>query len=140
MNCTHRASAALSVLLGLFLLVEGIWGLKSPVVFGLLTTNWLHACIHILLGLVGLAAGLRGGGRGFCLFVGWLLLLVGVIFVVPVATDFVTPLHRMSLSCGLCGKEARGRCVCGGAGRCDNAPVVSFRSLLNHPHAGASSY
>ena len=97
MRRSGGASAVWATILGLFLLVEGIWGLKSPVVFGLLTTNWLHACIHILLGLIGLAAGLRGGGRGFCLFVGWLLLIVGVLYFVPVATAFVTPLLNLSL-------------------------------------------
>jgi hypothetical protein len=97
MKRSGGAASAWAILLGLFLLVEGVWGLKSPVVFGLLTTNWLHACIHILLGLIGLASGLRGGGRGFCLVVGWLLLLVGVLYFVPVATEFVTPLLNLSV-------------------------------------------
>ena len=97
MKRTGGAASAWAVLLGLFLLVEGIWGLRSPVVFGVLTTNWLHACIHILLGLIGLGTGLRDGGRGFCLFVGWLLLLVGVLFFVPVVTTFVTSLLNLNV-------------------------------------------
>jgi hypothetical protein len=36
------------------LLFEGIWGEFSDVVFGVLTTNRIHATIHILLGIVGI--------------------------------------------------------------------------------------
>lgn len=97
MRRSGGASAVWATILGLFLLVEGIWGLFSPVVFGVLTTNWLHACIHILLGIIGLASGLRGGGRGFCTFVGWLLLVVGALWFVPVAGAFVTSLLNVNV-------------------------------------------
>ncbi len=72
-----------AMIVGAFLLIEGVWGLFSPVVFGVLTTNLTHAVIHIVLGIVGIWAGLKGRARGFLLFLGVLLLAVGVLWFVP---------------------------------------------------------
>lgn len=72
-----------AIIIGVFLLVEGIWGEFSDVVFSVLTTNRIHATIHILLGIVGIWAGLKGGSRGFLIFLGLLLAAVGVLWFVP---------------------------------------------------------
>ncbi len=76
-------SGVFAIIIGTFLLIEGIWGETSDVVFGVLTTNRIHAAIHILLGIVGIYAGLKGGSRGFLIFLGILLAAVGVLFFVP---------------------------------------------------------
>jgi hypothetical protein len=55
------------------------------------TTNFVHACIEVLLGLIGLAAA-RRHARGYLLWVGALLLLVGIVYFVPVASLYVTGL------------------------------------------------
>ena len=72
-----------AIVIGAFLLIEGILGLGSDVVFGVLTTNTTHAWIHIVLGLVGLGVGISGKARHYCLFLGVLLLAVGVLRFVP---------------------------------------------------------
>ena len=66
-----------------FLLVEGIWELFSPAVFGVFTTNQAHGAIHIVLGIAGLAAAAKGAARGFLTFLGVLLLAVGILWFVP---------------------------------------------------------
>ncbi|MEO6365596.1 MAG: DUF4383 domain-containing protein [Luteimonas sp.] len=76
-------SSLYAMIVGAFLLVEGVWGLFSPVVFGVLTTNLMHAVIHVVLGIVGIWAGLKGRARGFLLFLGVLLLAVGMLWFVP---------------------------------------------------------
>ena len=68
------------VALGLFLVIEGLWGLFSPVVFGVLTTNGLHAIIHLILGVTGIYTGLRNHARNYGIYVGMLLLVVGVLY------------------------------------------------------------
>ncbi len=68
---------------GVFLIIEGVWGIASPMVFGILSTNLLHACIHIALGIAGLVCATRGGARGYCIFLGILLLFVGICWFVP---------------------------------------------------------
>ena len=96
MNGTNGACKTFAVLVGAFLLVEGIWGLSSPVVFGVLTTNTLHAVIHIALGAVGLWAGLKSGARQFCLFLGVLLAAVGALWFVPGVSALIRSLLNVN--------------------------------------------
>jgi hypothetical protein len=87
-----------SRILGLFLLVEGVWGLFSPVVFGVLTTNVPHAAIHIGLGITGIAIAHRAGARGYLLGVGALLTVVGVLFFVPRVSALVVGLLNVNFA------------------------------------------
>ncbi len=96
MNRTNGTCGVFSLLVGAFLLVEGIWGLSSPVVFGVLTTNLLHAVIHIVLGLIGIWVGLRTGARKFCLFLGILLVAVGALWFVPGIGSIITSLLNVN--------------------------------------------
>ena len=73
----------LTLLIPLFLLAEGVWGLFSPVVFGVFTTDRVHASIHIFLGVVGLVARYRGALKSYFGFLGSLLVVVAVIWLVP---------------------------------------------------------
>lgn len=87
----------LAALLGAFLLIEGIWGLMSPVVFGVLTTNIVHAIIHIFLGVLGLFAAPMRFSRGYLFGVGALLLAVGILRFVPVASELIVGLLNVNL-------------------------------------------
>jgi uncharacterized membrane protein len=79
-----------AVALAILFLVEGILGLFSPVVFGVLTTNTLHSLIHIVLGIVGIMAARSGHSGDYLLFVGLLLLAVGLLWFVPGFSDVIT--------------------------------------------------
>ncbi len=96
MNRTNGACGLFAILVGVFLLIEGVWGLSSPVVFGVLTTNTLHAVIHIALGVIGIWVGLKGGARKYCLFLGVLLLAVGTLWFIPVAGSIITSLLNVN--------------------------------------------
>jgi len=76
-------SRVLTIVISLFLLAEGIWGLFRPVVFGILTTNRAHAIIHILLGVGGLLAVRKGAIKGYFGFLGSLFIVVAVFWFVP---------------------------------------------------------
>jgi uncharacterized membrane protein len=93
----RSATGIFTLLTGLFLLAEGIWGLFSPVVFGVLTTNMLHAVIHILLGVCALYLGYTERAQGFCWFLGGLLLTVGVFRFLPVVGDLVVNLFNVNI-------------------------------------------
>ena len=82
-----RVSGWFAAILGVFLFIEGVWGLFSRVVFGGLTTNHTHAVIHIVLGGIGIGLGWRGPARGYCLFLGLLLPAVGLLYFIP-ATSY----------------------------------------------------
>jgi uncharacterized membrane protein len=89
-------SGIFAVLIGVFLLIEGIWGEFSDVVFGVLTTNRIHATIHILLGIIGIYTGLKGGSRGFLTFLGILLAAVGVLRFVPGINDLIVSILNVN--------------------------------------------
>src|ERR1700712_2166488 len=93
----HKEAPRLfALVLGAFLLIEGIWGLFSPVVFGVLTTNTTHAVIHIVLGVAGIWTSLQGGTRPYTLFVSILLLAVGVLRFVPGVGDLIVNLLNVN--------------------------------------------
>lgn len=81
---------------GLLLAVEGVWGLFSPVVFGVLSTNLTHALIHLSLAAFGIWASFNHHARGFSLFLGWLLLAVGVLRFVPVLGGLIVSLLNVN--------------------------------------------
>ncbi|CAN5199601.1 hypothetical protein BH09BAC2_BH09BAC2_19470 [soil metagenome] len=85
-----------AVILGIFLVIEGFWGFFSPVVFCVLTTNILHAFIHLLLGVTGIYLGLRGWARKYSLYVGILLLVVGILYFIPGADELVIKLFNVN--------------------------------------------
>lgn len=91
-------SRRFAMLLGVFLIIEGCWGLFSPIVFGVLSTNTLHAVIHIVLGIAGILAGRSGAARGYLLGVGALLLVVGILRFVPRASDLVVSLLNVNFA------------------------------------------
>lgn len=96
MNGTRGMTSTFALAIGAFLVVEGIWGLFSPVVFGVLTTNILHGVIHIVLGVVAIWTGMKGGSRGFLMFLGVLLLAVGILRFVPVVGDLIVSILNVN--------------------------------------------
>ena len=91
-------SRRFAMLLAVFLLIEGCWGLFSPIVFGVLSTNIVHAVIHILLGIVGILAARSSAARGYLLGVGALLLVVGILRFVPGVSDIVVSVLNVNFA------------------------------------------
>ena len=87
-----------ATVLGAFLLIEGVWGMFSPVVFGVLTTNVVHATIHIALGIAGIWMGRSEMARGYLLSVGALLLVVGVLRFVPAVSGIVVSILNVNMA------------------------------------------
>ncbi len=84
------------MVVGALLIIEGVWELFSPVVFGVLTSNTLHGVIHIALGAVGLWLGWNRGGRGWAIFLGLLLIAVGLLYYIPGAHELVVRLFNLN--------------------------------------------
>ena len=96
MSTTRSSVDTFSIIIGAFLLIEGIWGLFSDVVFGVLATNLTHAVIHIALGIIAIWTGMSGRARGFIIFLGALLLIVGVAWFIPGLSDIVVSLFNVN--------------------------------------------
>lgn len=78
-----------SILVGLFFIAQGVWGLQSNLVFNVFTTNQTHAIIHIVLGIIAFFVGIRQNAFGFTVFLGLLLATVGIMRLIPVTSDIV---------------------------------------------------
>jgi len=87
-----------ATMLGAFLLIEGVWGMFSPVVFGVLTTNVVHATIHIALGIAGIWMGRSEMARGYLLSVGILLLVVGILRFIPAMSGIVVSILNVNVA------------------------------------------
>ena len=97
MDRPDNVTSRFTLVAGLFLLIEGVWGLFSPVVYGVLTTNLPHAIIHGLLGAAGIWASRSGHARKWCLAVGSILLLVGILRLVPPTADLIMQLLAVNV-------------------------------------------
>ena len=86
----------LALIVGLLFIIEGIWELFSPVVFVVLTGNVTHGIIHIVLGLIGVWVGWNGCARGFCIFLGLLLISVGALWFIPAGKELVVRLLNVN--------------------------------------------
>lgn len=85
-----------ALVIGLLLIVEGVWELFRPVVFVVLTGNVLHGVIHIALGLFALYLGWKARARRFCIFLGLLLLVVGALWFVPGPKELIVQLLNVN--------------------------------------------
>ncbi len=88
MTTNTRRGAGLTFLIGLFLLIEGIWGCFSPIVFGGLSLNHTQAVLHLALGVGAvIASGIRPAT--YLAFVGLALLFIGVLWALPDSRDSI---------------------------------------------------
>lgn len=78
-----------SVVIGAFLLLAGIWGIYSETVFSVLTTSITYAILQIMFGVMGIILGLKKHAKGYCIFLGLLLIAIGILRFVPVAIHYV---------------------------------------------------
>ena len=80
-----------ALFMGVLLLIEGIWGFFSPVVFGVLDTNPLHAILGIGLGIAGVRVAREcGSARRYCWWLGASMLVAGGLTLTP---DFETLIY-----------------------------------------------
>ena len=90
-----------SLLVGCYLLITGVWGLFSPVVWGALSTNTLHAVIEIVVGATGIYVARlsrHGHPRMYCTFVGLLLLTVAALYLIPATHRLVSDLLAVNMA------------------------------------------
>jgi hypothetical protein len=103
----------LSLLAGVLLVIEGVWGFYSPVVFGVLRTNTLHASIHIVLGAVGLWASTSSHGhpRIFLVSLGLLLIAVGLLWIAPASRGWLESVLNPNEAVAVTNLVTGGLCV-----------------------------
>ncbi len=89
-------ASVFAILLGCFLLIQGIWGLIDPPVFGVLGTNTLQAILHIVLAIIGLCMGVAGRGRNYLISAGMLFAIAGLCYFIPATRSMVLDLLNIN--------------------------------------------
>jgi hypothetical protein len=90
-SMTHsKGTSGFLLGVGALLIVEGIWGMFSDQVFGLLTINLTRAAIHLALGIGAIIAARRGRPLGYLTTLGGILLAVAVLWSIPASRDLLT--------------------------------------------------
>ncbi len=92
MVSSTRPGTVVTLLVSLFLAVEGGWGLIHPPALDFLATNPVRGTIHLLLGLLGLAVLRTGQVRGYLRFVGAIVFSVGLGWFIPVVGELIRTL------------------------------------------------
>jgi hypothetical protein len=92
MVSSRRPGTIVTLLVSLFLLVEGAWGLAHPPALDFLPTNPVRATIHLLFGVLGLAVLRTGQVRGYLKFVGTIVFFVGFGWFIPVVGELIRTL------------------------------------------------
>ncbi|MBA4138848.1 MAG: hypothetical protein C0518_16205 [Opitutus sp.] len=90
MKTQWKAAAIFLIFVGALLIVEGLWGLFSDQVFGVLTINRTRAVIHLALGIGAIVAAVRGRPLGYLTSLGGLLFAVAVFWSLPMTRDYLT--------------------------------------------------
>ena len=121
MNKSQGAAAPFAMIAGIFYLSDGIWGLFSPITFGVLSTNLLHTIIHIAMGVLGIYAARTHFARMWCIGVGLIVLPVGVLYFVPGISQLLVSLFNVNQAVSIHQRPSH-RSECG----------PSFRPLPRH--------
>src|ERR1051326_181244 len=95
-NIVLPANVRFAFLIGLLLLIEGIWELFSPVVFGVLTSNPLHGLVHLLFAVVAIWAGRGGHARVFLVFFGLFAIALAALWYFPRTNTLMVRLLNMN--------------------------------------------
>lgn len=103
MKTQWKAAATFAALVGAVLVVEGVWGLFSNEVFGIMTINRTRALIHLGLGLGAIVAAWRGRPLGYLTTLGGLLLAVAIVWSLPATQPFMTDLLAINQASAIAG-------------------------------------
>lgn len=98
---TLRGSNQFAIAVGVFFFVEGVWGLLSPTVFGVLTTNSVRAAVHLALGGMTIVAGVKGFERSALRVVGSIAVAVGTLRFIPGVDDLIVGVLAVNVPAAL---------------------------------------
>ena len=72
-----------ALILGIILLIIGIWGLFTDSVLSL-GVNIFQSILYIITGSFGLYVGIKGNGPGFNIIIGWFGVILGMLGFIPI--------------------------------------------------------
>ena len=92
------STSLFSIIIGIFFIIQGSWGLIDPPPFEVFTTNATHAVIHILLGIVGVWTGAKKGAYIFCIFLALVFAVLGILYFIEYTGEILAALFNMNFA------------------------------------------
>lgn len=93
---TYRICKTYSVVMGIFLLTQGIWSFINPMIFGVFTGNIIAAIVNIILGITGIWFGNFRSSRMYNLLLGILLLGISSLWYIDGSEGIIKQLLNVN--------------------------------------------
>ena len=93
-----NAQKTYALVLGVVLLLVGIWGFFTESILGIFGVNAFQSVLHVIAGLFGLYVGTSGTGKGYNLTIGWIGIALGVLGYIPVIAGLLASLLNINLA------------------------------------------
>jgi len=93
---TKKPGRRFTLLIGILLLAEGVWGLFSNNIFGAISINTRLSIIHIVVGIAGLYYGSTGNTRKYNILLGASLLLLAILHFIPLTAGIIKGLFDLN--------------------------------------------
>lgn len=78
-----------ALVLGIVLLLVGIWGFFSTSILGIFGVNTTQSVLHIIAGIFGIYVGTKGMGYGYNSSIGWIGIILAVLGFIPGTSDLL---------------------------------------------------
>ena len=90
------AQKTFALVLGLILLIVGIWGFFNQSILGIFGVNTTQSVLHVIAGLFGLYVGTKGEGPGYNGSIGWIGIILAVLGFIPGTSDMLLNLLNIN--------------------------------------------
>src|SRR3989338_10028959 len=83
------AHKTFSLILGIVLVVIGVWGLFTQHILGIFGVNVPHSVLHLIAAACGIYAGTKGDGKSYIIIIGVIGILLAVLGFIPGIKDLL---------------------------------------------------
>ncbi|MBI5803098.1 DUF4383 domain-containing protein [Candidatus Pacearchaeota archaeon] len=92
----EKVQKTFALILGIVLVVVGVWGFFTDMILGLFGVNAFQSVLHLIAGFFGIYIGTKGEGPGYNLTLGLIGIALGVLGFVPVIDDLLLTLLNIN--------------------------------------------
>ena len=93
-----NAQKTWALIVGIILAIIGIWGFLQSQILGVFALNTLHSILFLVVGLIGIYVGMKGGAAKYNQWIGWIFLVLGILGFIPGINTFLTNLINSNVA------------------------------------------
>ena len=85
-----------ALVLGIVLLLVGLWGFFTNSILGIFGVNALQSVLHLIAAAFGIWQGTKGDGKTYNTWLGWIGVVLGVLGFVPGVSGLLASLFNIN--------------------------------------------